>query len=217
MEKIQFKKRDLINVIQTLQPFHNPKVMLEQYTIDAVCAVDFIYFAGVEFNDIRGKIILDLGVGTGRLAIASTFLLPKCVFGIDIDKEVFLILEKNIQNHFQKQIIYPICCDIGDVPLILKDNYLENIQITTIMNPPFGVQKKYADRKFLKTAMEFSDVIYSIHLANESVNDFIKQFIKKFGWRIDYKFPYIMVLEGTFPFHKKDRKQIEVNMYRLVK
>ena len=35
------------------------------------------------------------------------------------------------------------------------------------MNPPFGVQTRFADRRFLKKAFKFSDIVYSIHLANK--------------------------------------------------
>jgi putative methylase len=217
MEKIQFQKADLINLIQSLEPFRDPKVELEQYTIDAVCAVDIIYFAGVEFNDISGNIIFDLGVGTGRLAIASTFLLPKRVIGIDIDEEALAVLIENKKELPLVREIHPLCCDVDKIPLKIDSRFLGKSQITTIMNPPFGVQKKYADRKFLKAAMEISDVIYSIHLASEQVHRFIRNFIGKSGWTIDYLLPYNMILEGTFPFHKKARKQIDVNVYKFVK
>lgn len=217
MERIQFKKKDLINVVQNLQPFAQPKIKLEQYTIDALCAVDITYFAGVEFDDIRGKMVLDLGVGTGRLSIASAFLLPKYIIGIDIDAEALSILMENKEGLVVEGMIHPLCCDVDKIPLEIESQYTKDSQITTIMNPPFGVQKKYADRKFLKAAMNLSDVIYSIHLASDKVHNFIKNYVKKFGWTIDYVLPYNMIIEGTFPFHKKDRKQIDVNVYRFLK
>lgn len=216
MERIQFKKKDLINVIQNLQPFSQPKIRLEQYTIDAVCAVNITYFAGVEFDDIRGKVVLDLGVGTGRLSVASAFLLPKFIIGIDIDPNALSILVENKEGLAVEGMIHPLCCSVDKIPLNLESQFTKDSQITTIMNPPFGVQKKYSDRKFLKAAMMLSDVIYSIHLANDKVHNFIKRYVKKFGWTIDYALPYNMIIEGTFPFHKKNRKQIEVNVYRFL-
>lgn len=204
-------------MIQSLLPFTDPKIKLEQYTIDAVCAVDIVYFAGVEFNDIRGKVVLDLGVGTGRLSVASAFLLPKFLIGIDIDPNALSILVENKKELAVEGMIHPLCCDVDKLPLELTTQFTDVSQITTIMNPPFGVQKKYADRKFLKAAMKLSDVIYSIHLASERVHNFIKNYVRKNGWTIDYVLPYNMIIEGTFPFHKKDRKQIDVNLYRFLK
>jgi len=85
------------------------------------------------------------------------------------------------------------------------------------MNPPFGVQKRKADRIFLDKALSFSSVIYSIHLANEKVNKFIHSYIKKYKWHIDYVFPFKLALEKTFYFHKRKTKMINVNIYRFKK
>ena len=91
------------------------------------------------------------------------------------------------------------------------------MKVTTIMNPPFGVQTKFADRPFLETAFNFSDIVYSIHLANEKVQNFILNYIKKFNWKIDNILPFNMVLEKSFPFHTKRTRNINVNVYRFVK
>ena len=85
------------------------------------------------------------------------------------------------------------------------------------MNPPFGVQKKAADRVFLEKAFNISDVVYSVHLANVNVSKFISNYIKNFNWKIDYVYPFNMILERTFPFHSKKRKNINVEIYRFIK
>jgi putative methylase len=79
------------------------------------------------------------------------------------------------------------------------------------------VKKKKADRIFLEKAFTFSDVIYSIHLAGEKVLNFISKFCEKFNLRIDNYFPYNMILERTFDFHKRKTKEIDVNVFRFVK
>ena len=85
------------------------------------------------------------------------------------------------------------------------------------MNPPFGVQKKKADRIFLQKAFSFSSIIYSIHLASEKVNEFIQSYIKKYNWNIDYILPFKLALERTFYFHTRKTKMIDVNIYRFKK
>ena len=85
------------------------------------------------------------------------------------------------------------------------------------MNPPFGVQKESADRIFLERAFSFSNVIYSIHLANKKVHNFISNFIRKYNWKIDYVLPFNMILEKTFEFHQLKKKKINVNLYRIIK
>lgn len=85
------------------------------------------------------------------------------------------------------------------------------------MNPPFGVQKSRADRSFLIKAFEFSGVVYSIHLANRKVHNFIVKFIKNLDWQIDYYFPFKLKLEKTFEFHNQKTKNIDVNIYRFIR
>lgn len=112
--------------------------------------------------------------------------------------------------------ILPLCTDVRN--LQFKPKFLSSSpKITTIMNPPFGVQNPGADRPFLETAFSISDIIYSIHLAHENVHKFIRNFARKKGWHIDYVLPYNMVLEKSFEFHEKKRKQIDVNLYRFKK
>ncbi len=213
---MKFNKKELISIIQDTETFINPDIELEQYSIDARCAVDIIYYAGFEYNDIKNAFIIDLGAGTGRLSISSAFFNASYVLSVDIDMNALSILKRNILNLDLAQVIFPICADI-DYLEISKKNLPKSMKITTIMNPPFGVQTKFADRSFLEKAFNFSDIVYSIHLANEKVQKFILKYIKKFPWKIDNLLPFNMVLERTFPFHSQKTKIINVNVYRFVK
>ncbi|TFG01631.1 MAG: DNA methylase [Promethearchaeota archaeon] len=212
----KINKKDLISIIQNTQTFIEPKIKLEQYTIDATCAVDLIFFAGFEFNDIKNKLIFDLGAGTGRLSIASALMKANCILSIDKDWKALCILKNNIKNLDLEHIIFPICAEVKYLE-ISKLFMPKNLKITTIMNPPFGVQNKTADRIFLEKAFSFSDVIYSIHLASEKVHKFILNYIKKFNWKVDNVIPFNMILEKSFKFHTQKIKKIDVNLYRFLK
>lgn len=213
---MKLSKKKLISIIQNTESFSNPKIELEQYCIDANCAVDIIYYAGFEYNDIKGAFIADLGAGTGRLSILCALFNASYVLSVDIDIYALEILQKNVSSLGLNQVIFPICADIEYFEisrrLIPKD-----MKITTIMNPPFGVQTKFADRAFLGKALNFSDVVYSIHLENPKVYKFISNYIKKFGWKIDNVLPFTMVLERTFPFHTQKTKRIKVWVYRFIR
>ncbi|MFW9875720.1 MAG: METTL5 family protein [Candidatus Thorarchaeota archaeon] len=213
---MKINKKNLISIIQTTESFNNPKIELEQYCIDAACAVDIIYYAGFEYNDINNSMIIDLGAGTGRLSIASALLRSNYVLSVDIDINALIILKKNAISLDLTDIIFPICADIERFE-ISKIHLPKKMKITTIMNPPFGVQTRYADRTFLQKAFSFSDVVYSIHLANPKVEKFILGYIKSFNWKIDNILPFNMVLDKTFPFHTQQAKSIDVNVYRFIK
>lgn len=113
-------------------------------------------------------------------------------------------------------VILPVCADINRFE-ISAQLFPKELNITTIMNPPFGVQKKTADRFFLQKAFAFSDVVYSIHLANEKVHNFISKFVSSKNWSINYVLPFNLVLERSFPFHTKKTKKVAVNVYRFIK
>jgi len=210
------KKKEIVSIIQNTATFTNPKIELEQYCIDASSAVSILYFAGFEFDDIKNRLIFDFGAGTGRLSIASAYFKATYVLSVDIDWSALKILNENILSLDLKHIIFPICSDIDKFE-ISNSILPRNLKITTIMNPPFGVQKKAADRVFLEKAFNISDVVYSVHLANVNVSKFISNYIKNFNWKIDYVYPFNMILERTFPFHSKKRKNVNVEIYRFIK
>ncbi len=126
------------------------------------------------------------------------------------------ILRENIHNLELEDVIFPICANIKYFH-VSKRIIPNNMKISTIMNPPFGVKKRGADRIFLEKAFSISDVVYSIHLANEKVRKFITNFVKKFKWKIDNVLHYNMILERSFQFHTHKTKKIDVDVYRFVK
>ena len=157
-----------------------------------------------------------MGAGTGRISIASAFFRPKIVISIDIDPSALCILKKNINNLEINSLIHPLCTDISFIDFSQRE-FLKQSKVTTIMNPPFGVQKPKADRSFLDFAFQISEIIYSIHITNKKVHSFILSYASKFNWKIDYALPYNMILEKSFFFHTKTRKQIDVTIYRFIK
>ncbi len=213
---MKLSKKELISIIQQTESFINPKIKLEQYCIDANCAVDIIYYAGFEYDDINQALIIDLGAGTGRLSIASALFKASYVLSIDIDINALQVLKKNILSLDLSQVIFPICTDIEYFE-ISRRLLPKDMKVTTIMNPPFGVQTRFADRAFLGKSFNFSDVVYSIHLKNPKVHRFISNYINQYNWKIDNIIPFNIVLERTFPFHKQKTKKINVQVYRFIK
>jgi len=213
---MKISKKELISIIQSTESFTKPRVDLEQYCIDALSAVDIIFFAGFEYNDIKNKFIVDLGSGTGRLSIASAYVKANSVLSIDIDFNALNTLKKNIYSLGLEDIIFPLCINVENLEFS-KKHLFNNLKVTTIMNPPFGVKKRTADRIFLEKAFSFSNVVYSIHLAGEKTFRFISKFAERFNWHIDNYFPYNMILERSFQFHTKKAKNIDVNVFRFVK
>ena len=203
MDKISQKKLEIL--LQKLEIFTNPKVELEQYPTDAYTAANLIYFAGFHNDDIKNKVVIDLGCGTGRLAIGAALFGAKKVIGVDIDEEAIEIARRNaIKMDLE---IEWIVSDIQDLDVKVD---------TVIMNVPFGVKKKGVDRKFLQKAFEISThVIYSLHKYTENNRKFLITFMHNFC-KVDKIIELRMKIPHQFKFHQKKIHEIKVDLYRLL-
>jgi len=207
------KKKCLEMILDSLKRHPNPKVELEQYTIDGKLASDILFFA---VNDFYGNVVIDLGCGTGRLAIGSKLLGAKRAIGIDIDKESIETAKENAKISNAKVDFY--CMDIRDVDeeflnrVLGEDSVLKRV---VIQNPPFGAQRKHADRVFLDKALEIGDVIYTIH--NYPTKDFVMKYIEDKGGRITHIYETFFRIPAIYEFHKKKVVNIPVVVFRIEK
>ena len=71
-----------------------PKLGLEQYPVSPEVAAELLYMAGFEHRDLQGEII-DLGTGTGRLAIGAAIMGSQKVVGVDIDEKAIALAREN--------------------------------------------------------------------------------------------------------------------------
>jgi predicted RNA methylase len=125
----QLKKRNLVDAIESLEAFQNPKIELEQYTTDAVSTADLIYFIGVDNHDLVGNLVVDLGAGTGRLGISSLLFGALGMIAIEKDEEAIEILKKNAEKVGVSDRILIKQLDIAE---ITKDGNLFQQTITEI-------------------------------------------------------------------------------------
>ena len=223
MQKRFVRKLDLEMLLSQVKPHPSPKPSLEQYTIPVDVAATMLYIAAYTNNDIVGKTVLDLGCGTGRLALGAAVLGAKQVAGVDIDKDGVKLAVKNSLRTNLKEKIQWIVADIN----VIHGNF-----DTVLQNPPFGVQKRRADRKFLEKALETGKVIYSLHKSPQKDNTFIKrlkaskisvtpvapspflkEFIEKHGGKIKAVYAIVMTIPHMFRFHTKRKHEFIADLY----
>ena len=202
MQKRLVRKLDLEMAISAVAPHPSPKAHLEQYTITPEVAAEILYMATYIYNDIIGKTVIDLGCGTGRLAIAAALLDAKEVVGIDIDKTA---IKQAIKNAEKLGVIAKIDWIIADIDAV-RGSF-----DTVVQNPPFGVQKRRADRKFLEKALSIGRRVYSLHKASDS--SFLKAFIGKNNGETKAVYALSMRIPYMFKFHRKQKHQFSVNLY----
>ncbi len=193
-------KKRLEILLEGLKGFEEPKLKLEQYVTPPSLTAFIINHASI-LNEL--DFVVDLGCGTGMIGIAVSLAGGRAV-GVDIDANALRIAKENADK-------YSVSLDliIADV----EDFYLKGKNFTTIMNPPFGIQRKHADRAFLKKAMEFSKTIYSIHSAGSE--KFVERLCGESGFTITHKWFFSIPLRRTYEFHEKEFKYVPVEVYRI--
>ncbi|HID47925.1 MAG TPA: methyltransferase domain-containing protein [Methanococcaceae archaeon] len=219
------KKKYLEIVLDNLNPHPRPKPHLEQYTIGGKLASELLFSA---WEDIRDNLVVDLGCGTGRLSIGAKLLGAGKVLGIDIDRETLECARENLKKLERIPVLKNLGVDLEEilknvffVEMDVKDidrgyigRYLEEgMKVVVIQNPPFGAQRKHADRIFLEKALEIGDVVYTIH--NSATRDFVINYVKEKGRNITYIFETKFRIPRIYSFHTKRYVDIPVDIYRI--
>ena len=202
-DKTRLSKRQLEIQLGKLKILQKPNLKLEQYPVSPEVASELLYLAGFENNDLDGRVI-DLGTGTGRLAIGAALMEAKEIVGVDVDEQALALAKENAET--------------AEVEVGWIQSDIEKIKgkfDSVIMNPPYGTRTIHADTGFLEKAFQLAPVVYSIH--KSSTREFLFQFVTRSGWKVDQVRSMRMEIPHLFQFHEKKRATVEVDLYRLVR
>lgn len=188
--------------------FDAPRADLEQYPTPPDLAAHVVHVADLN-GDVEGRTVVDLGTGTGMLALGAALRGPDRVVGVDIDRGALETATENRVRVGTKTDIDWVLADATRPPLRPEG------PTTVLMNPPFGAQRghEHADRAFLSTAAEVADVSYSIH--NAGSQEFVEAFTADEGGEVTHAFRATFTLARQFDFHGDDSKDIETELYRI--
>ena len=207
----ELTKSKLAIILSKLEGFKDPKVSSEQYEIDSEIAASMLWNA-LYSEKVRVHIIADLGCGTGILGIGALLLGASKVYFIDNDENSLKTAKNNLErvkseslgNELIKGDFVFICDNIA--------NFDKKVD-TVIMNPPFGVKVRHADKEFLEKAMEVADCIYSFHKSESK--GFISALAKDKNWKVSEVVDFSWPLKQTMKFHKSRIKRIPVSCFVL--
>jgi len=223
MQRRLVRKLELEMLLSQIKPHPSPKPSLEQYTIPVDIAAVMLYIAAYTHGGIVGKTVLDLGCGTGMLALGVAFLGAKQVVGIDMDRDaVKVAFENSVRTNLKEKVQWIT----GDIDVIHGDFD------AVLQNPPFGVQRRKADRRFLEKALELGKMVYSLHkcpdvdkafikklkasktnIASVAPSPFLEKFIERRGGKIKAVYAMIMTIPHMFSFHTKRKHEFVVNLF----
>jgi putative methylase len=223
MQRRVVRKLDLERLLSRVEPHPAPRPDIEQYTIPVGVAATMLYIAAYANGSIVGKSVLDLGCGTGRLALGAAFLGAKSVLGVDVDKTAINVAVENSMRIGLKEKVDWLVADVyavcGDFDTVLE-------------NPPYGVQTAKADRRFLEKALEVGKTVYSLHkspsnrrafrsmlktdsdrIVRVAPASFLKEFAEERGREIKAVYAMIMSIPYMFSFHTKKKHEFIVDLY----
>jgi putative methylase len=197
------RQKKLEMLLQKVPEHPTPSPSLEQYTTPADIAADMLFLAYSQ-NDIEGKSVAELGCGTGIFSIGAKLLGAGTVRGVDIDPKAIAVAQDHSEG-------------LGlEIEFINTDVSEYQTKCDTILqNPPFGAQTKGADRIFLEKALELAEVTYSLHLAK--TQEFVRLLVEKLGGKIDITKSYEFPIKHMFEFHKKEKVEYTITLFRIVR
>lgn len=198
-------RQELARRLELVDGFPHPAASLEQYMTSPEVAASLIHVA-----DLRGDLhrpVIDLGTGTGILAIAAALRGAPTVIGVDIDHKALSIAVTN-----RERLSTPVHLVLGAVdslPVCPDD------PVTVLMNPPFGAHLAHrgADRPFLLAASRLATVSYSIH--NEGSRSFVEAFAADNGGTITDAYAVELSLPAQFDHHDHSSVSVDGEAFRI--
>jgi putative methylase len=188
--------------------FDDPQIDLEQYRTPPELASYLVHVADLQ-EDIEERTVIDLGCGTGMLALAATLRGPERVVGVDIDDAALGTAQENRRRIAARSSVSWVQADATQIPLD------PSTDATVVMNPPFGAQNgnEHADRAFLETTAEIATVSYSIHNAGSA--DFVESFAADHDGEMTHAYSAEFDLPKTFKHQSEQSRTIDVELFRI--
>jgi len=158
----------------------------------------------------ENSVIVDLGCGTGRFAIASALLNPLQVVCVDIDHEALKVAMMYASKFNVKELIDFVQAAIPFFNLTKAD--------VVFQNPPFGVHKRHADLLFLSTALELKPkIVYTIHKSNEAARKLITKVCSERNYVATILATKTITIPPYMKHHFKMKHKVLVDIYKVVK
>lgn len=199
------RQRDLERALQRVPPHPAPRAELEQYATPATIAADVLMRA-FALGDVADKSVLDLGCGTGVLGLGAALLDARHVTGVDVDARALVTAREAARALDMEDCVR---FEEADVHLWEPQEPFD----TCVQNPPFGAQKRGADRPFLVKALNAARVTYTFHLTE--TGEWVIAFAKGHGGTLTHAWDYAFPLKHTYRHQTKAVVRVPVTVFRF--
>ena len=201
-------RRRLAQELAVVAGFEDPRAPLEQYHTPPELAAHIVHVADLQ-GDVEGRTVLDLGCGTGMLALGGALRGPDRVVGVDVDPAPLSTAVENERRVGATADVEWVRGDATRLPLSF------GASVTVLMNPPFGARagNEGADREFLEIASQITDVSYSVH--NAGSESFVESFAGDNGGEVTHAFAAEFELPRQFDHHTEESRTIDAEVFRV--
>ncbi len=191
--------------LQDVSHFTRPRLELEQYVTPPDVAASLLWEANLA-GHIEGRVVADLGAGTGMLTIGALLLGAERVISVEMDEDAADDLERNLDS---------LGLDLERVELVRGDARKVTVKADTVVqNPPFGVWRRHADADFVQAAKRTGGVVYTLHKeATDAVTWMEAQAAP--GHRLETLSRVVMTIPPVHAFHRKKLYMVAVLLFRL--
>ncbi len=185
----------------------SPSKELEQYTTPAELA---IAMASVPLMKgvLQDALVADLGAGTCRIALAALLLGAAKAIAVDFDARLGPLCMGAAQRLGLSGRLAYVSSWIRPGPL------REGLVDVILMNPPFGVWRRGADREFLEYSMSLSPRMI-VALVKSGNLEFHENLAKSMGYSFSFLGTYYFPIPAAMPHHRSRIKRIKVDMIEL--
>jgi len=196
------RRAELVRLLQAVPSLPEARRELEQVATPAEAAATLLQLADRQ-DGLRGRSVLDLGCGTGRLALGAAALGAGPVHGIDADDAAV-----QVARAAAARAGLAVTFETGAVTA--SGGAAELV----VMNPPFGAQRRHADRPFWEAAFTRARrSVYAFSLA-ASRTFIARQAVARHA-RVLEVVPVPWVLGRTFPHHRRHGVSLEVDLWAI--
>mmetsp|Transcript_8422 Transcript_8422/g.21571 ORF Transcript_8422/g.21571 Transcript_8422/m.21571 type:complete len:325 (-) Transcript_8422:35-1009(-) len=156
-------------------PTQNAK--MEQYATDGDVAAQWLNAINSEEPFEGADCVADLGAGNGILGIGALLLgAPRVVF-VEADADACAAIEKGVARNHLGLRAEVLCTDVKDVD---PTEYACDV---VVMNPPWGQQRRSADRPFLDASVALAR--RSVHVLHSAGAVHVEPWAVDVGWRAE--------------------------------
>jgi len=200
-------RRELAVILSRAPLFPYPKRGFEQYVTDGETASELLWEAYMR-GDISGRVVLDLGCGTGVLAIGSAILGADHVICLEVDEEA-------LAEAYKWACTEGVLDRLSHVVLFVPDVWMRAVD-TIVMNPPFGVHRRGADLMFLRTALKLRPrAIYSIHMSDRGTREMVRRTAQDIGYTVQIFSTRNIMIPQLYESHRRRVYRVTVDLYRI--